>query len=83
MVLYVYYWYSYWLNNLMNSDITLLLLIYYITLSVYNELLYMDYATALKKWWSEQLAYLKTSLEQAPPALHHAEASVEHFYRPA
>jgi hypothetical protein len=36
---------------------------------------------ALKKWWSEQLAYLKTSLEQAPPELHKAEATVERVYR--
>lgn len=36
---------------------------------------------ALKKWWSEQLAYLKTSLEQAPPELHDAEARVERAYR--
>ena len=36
---------------------------------------------ALKKWWTEQLAYLKTSVEQAPPELHDAEAMVERAYR--
>jgi hypothetical protein len=36
---------------------------------------------ALKKWWSEQLAYLKTSVEQAPPELHDAEVIVERAYR--
>ena len=36
---------------------------------------------ALRKWWSEQLAYLKTSVEQAPPELHDAEATVERAYR--
>ena len=35
---------------------------------------------ALKKWWGEQLAYLKTSVEQAPPELHDAEATVERAY---
>jgi hypothetical protein len=29
---------------------------------------------ALEKWWNEQLAYLKTSLRQAPPAVQDAEA---------
>ena len=36
---------------------------------------------ALRKWWSEQLAYLKTSVEQAPPELHDAEVTVERAYR--
>jgi len=36
---------------------------------------------ALKKWWGEQLAYLKTSVEQAPPQLRDAEATVERAYR--
>ena len=36
---------------------------------------------AVKKWWAEQLAYLKTSLQQAPPDLHDAEAIVETAYR--
>jgi hypothetical protein len=36
---------------------------------------------ALKKWWSEQLTYLKTSVQQAPPELHDAEAIVERAYR--
>jgi hypothetical protein len=35
---------------------------------------------ALRKWWSEQLAYLKTSVQQAPPELHDAEAIVERAY---
>lgn len=35
---------------------------------------------ALKKWWSEQLAYLRTSVEQAPPELRDAEATVERAY---
>ncbi len=29
---------------------------------------------ALEKWWTEQLAYLKTSLRQAPPSVRAAEA---------
>jgi hypothetical protein len=36
---------------------------------------------ALKTWWSEQLEYLKTSVEQAPPELRDAEAAVERAYR--
>lgn len=36
---------------------------------------------ALKTWWNEQLAYLKTSLQQAPPAVHGAEAVNERAIR--
>ena len=36
---------------------------------------------ALRKWWSEQLAYLKTSLEQAPPSIQDAEAINERAIR--
>lgn len=36
---------------------------------------------ALKKWWHEQLAYLKTSLRQVPPVIHDAEAINEHAIR--
>jgi hypothetical protein len=36
---------------------------------------------ALKKWWSEQLAYLKTSLQQVPPDVHEAEAVNERAIR--
>ena len=36
---------------------------------------------ALKKWWGEQLAYLKTSLRQAPPEVRIAEAFNEHVIR--
>jgi hypothetical protein len=53
--MYLYYWYSYWLNNMVNSNITLLLLLYYITLSAYNEILYEDYSIVLQKWWSKPL----------------------------
>jgi hypothetical protein len=36
---------------------------------------------ALQKWWAEQLAYLKTSLRQAPPAVRAAEALNERAIR--
>jgi hypothetical protein len=36
---------------------------------------------ALKKWWQEQLAYLKTSLRQVPPVIHDAEAINERAIR--
>jgi hypothetical protein len=36
---------------------------------------------ALKKWWHEQLAYLKTSLRQVPPQIRDAEALNEHAIR--
>jgi hypothetical protein len=36
---------------------------------------------ALRKWWGEQLAYLKTSLRQAPPAVRSAEALNERAIR--
>jgi hypothetical protein len=36
---------------------------------------------ALKKWWGEQLAYLKTSLRQAPPEIRDAEAINERAIR--
>ena len=37
--------------------------------------------SALRKWWTEQLTYLKTSVRQAPPAIHHAEAVNERAIR--
>jgi hypothetical protein len=36
---------------------------------------------ALEKWWNEQLTYLKTSLQQAPPVIHDAEAINERVIR--
>ncbi len=36
---------------------------------------------ALRKWWGEQLAYLKTSLSQAPPEVRSAEALNERVIR--
>ena len=36
---------------------------------------------ALRKWWNEQLVYLKTSLRQAPPAVRAAEALNERAIR--
>ena len=36
---------------------------------------------ALERWWNEQLAYLKTSLRQAPPAIRRAEALNERVIR--
>jgi hypothetical protein len=36
---------------------------------------------ALKKWWDEQLAYLATSLQQAPPVIHDAEVVNERAIR--
>ena len=36
---------------------------------------------ALKKWWGEQLAYLRTSLQQAPPEVREAEAINERVIR--
>jgi hypothetical protein len=36
---------------------------------------------ALEKWWNEQLAYLKISLQQAPPVIHEAEAIFERTVR--
>jgi hypothetical protein len=36
---------------------------------------------ALKRWWNEQLAYLKRSLRQAPPAVRAAEALNEQAIR--
>lgn len=38
-------------------------------------------AAALKKWWSEQLRYLKSSLEQAPAEIREAEAVNERAVR--
>jgi len=38
-------------------------------------------SAALRKWWNEQRAYLKTSVQQAPPELHDAEAIVARAYR--
>ena len=35
----------------------------------------------LKRWWSEQLAYLVTSLQQAPPEIRAAEALNERTIR--
>ena len=81
VVLYVYYWYSYWLNNLMNSDITLLLLIYYITLSAYNELLYKDYSTVLKKWWKKLHPQRRSRFLRASPSPgHRAEKRQTHGF---
>ena len=37
--------------------------------------------TALETWWNEQLAYLATSLEQAPPEIREAEALNERTIR--
>lgn len=36
---------------------------------------------ALEKWWSDQLAYLKISLQQAPPVIRDAEAVFERTIR--
>jgi hypothetical protein len=36
---------------------------------------------ALERWWNEQLAYLKVSLQQAPPVIHEAEATFERTIR--
>ncbi len=37
--------------------------------------------TAFEKWWNEQLAYLRTSLGQAPAEIHNAEAVNERVIR--
>jgi hypothetical protein len=53
VVPYVYYGYSYLLNNIMYSNITLIIFLYYVAVSMATKLPKVDYCSVLQKWWSE------------------------------
>jgi hypothetical protein len=54
-------------NNILHSDITLLLLLYYLAVSVATELLEVDYCVVLRRWWSKRLCInLRTRKKQKP-----------------
>jgi hypothetical protein len=49
----LYYWYAYMINNVLHADITLMLLLYYIGVSIATEVLVVNYKAVIFRWWNK------------------------------
>jgi hypothetical protein len=52
---------------MMSSDLTLLLLLYYMAISIAAELLPVDYTAVLRRWWNKPFKRSRTSLNKHHP----------------